>query len=92
MHVWVSPHTPYIYIKEPVNVNTFMFQISLFKSEGPNQTVFRINGGGGGGLVTKSCPTLVIPWIVAHQAPLSVGLSRQKYWSGLPFPSPSKYA
>ena len=28
------------------------------------------------------------PWTVAHQAPLSTGFSRQKYWSGLPFPSP----
>ena len=28
------------------------------------------------------------PWTVAHQAPLSMGFSRQKYWSGLPFPSP----
>ena len=27
------------------------------------------------------------PWTVAHQAPLSVGFSRQEYWSGLPFPS-----
>ena len=27
-------------------------------------------------------------WIVAHQAPLSKELSRQEYWSGLPFPSP----
>jgi len=26
-------------------------------------------------------------WTVAHQAPLSMGLSRQKYWSGLPYPS-----
>ena len=25
---------------------------------------------------------------VAHQAPLSMGISRQEYWSGLPFPSP----
>ena len=25
-------------------------------------------------------------WTVAHQAPLSVGFSRQEYWSGLPFP------
>ena len=41
-----------------------------------------------GGLVTKSCPTLVTPWTVAGQAPLSMGFSRQKYWSGLPFPSP----
>ena len=28
------------------------------------------------------------PWIVAHQAPLSMGFSRQEYWSGLPCPSP----
>ena len=28
------------------------------------------------------------PWTVAHQAPLSMGLSRQEYWSGLLFPPP----
>ena len=44
--------------------------------------------GGGGGLVTKSCPILVTPWTVACQAPLSMGFSRQEYWNGLPFPSP----
>ena len=38
--------------------------------------------------VTQSCPTLATPWTVAHQAPLSMGFSRQEYWSGLPFPSP----
>ena len=27
------------------------------------------------------------PWTLAHQAPLSIGFSRQEYWSGLPFPS-----
>ena len=27
-------------------------------------------------------------WTVAYQAPPSMGFSRQKYWSGLPFPSP----
>ena len=46
------------------------------------------NFNGGGGLVAKSCPTLATPWIVACQAPLSVGFSRQEYWSGLPFLSP----
>ena len=40
------------------------------------------------GLVAKLCPTLVTPWTVACQAPLSVGFSRQEYWSGLLFPSP----
>ena len=29
----------------------------------------------------------VTPWTVARQAPLSVGFSRQEYWSGLPCPS-----
>ena len=38
--------------------------------------------------VAQSCPTLCDPWSVAHQAPLSMGFSRQEYWSGLPFPSP----
>jgi len=28
------------------------------------------------------------PWAVAHQAPLSMGFPRQKYWSGLPLPIP----
>ena len=33
------------------------------------------------------CLTLT-PWTAAHQAPLPMGFSSQKYWSGLPFPSP----
>ena len=36
-----------------------------------------------------SCVQLcVIPWTVAHKAPLSMRFSRQEYWSRLPFPSP----
>ena len=31
---------------------------------------------------------IVTSWTVAHQAPLSMGFSRQEYWSGLPFPPP----
>ena len=27
-------------------------------------------------------------WTIAHQAPLSMGFSRQEYWNGFPFPSP----
>ena len=32
--------------------------------------------------------SFVTSWIVAHQVPLSMGFSKQEYWSGLPFPSP----
>ena len=35
-------------------------------------------------LMSKS----VTPWTVAHQAPMSMGFSKQEYWSGLPFPPP----
>ena len=38
---------------------------------------------GGGSLVV-----LAIPWTIALQASLPMGLSEQEYWSGLPFPSP----
>ena len=39
--------------------------------------------------VAQSCPTLCNPLDSSlHQAPPSVGFSRQEYWSGLPFPSP----
>ena len=31
---------------------------------------------------------LATPWIPAHQAPPSMGFSRQEYWSGVPLPSP----
>ena len=34
----------------------------------------------------QSCPTLCDP--IAHQAPPSLGFSKQEHWSGLPFPSP----
>ena len=39
--------------------------------------------------VIQSCPTLATPWTAAHQAPPSMGFSRQKYWSGAPLAQPS---
>ena len=39
-------------------------------------------------LALLSCVRLLVTsWTVARQAPLSMGFSRQEYWSGLPFPS-----
>ena len=53
--------------------------------------VRKVNGIGLGSVqfssVTQSCLTLCNP-IDCSQAPLSMGFSRQEYWSGLPFPSP----
>ena len=39
-------------------------------------------------VVAQLCLTLETPWTAAQQAPLSMGLSRQEYWSGLPFLPP----
>ena len=43
-------------------------------------------------LLLLSCVSRVrlcaTPQRAAHQAPLSLGFSRQEHWSGLPFPSP----
>ena len=42
-------------------------------------------------LSSVSCSVVsnsVTPWTIAHQIPLSMGFSRQEYWSGLPCPSP----
>ena len=38
--------------------------------------------------VTQSCLTLATPWTADYQAPPSMGFSREKYWSGVPLPSP----
>ena len=37
------------------------------------------------------CPTLATPWTAAYQASPSMRFSRQKYWSGVPLPSPKTY-
>ena len=41
--------------------------------------------------VSQSCPILCDPWTATHQAPLSMVLSRQEQWHGLPFPSPRDF-
>ena len=53
----------------------------FFQSCGP-QTCFLV-------CHKSSCILLfAILWTVAHQTPLTMGLSQQEYWSGLPFPPP----
>ena len=40
------------------------------------------------GMLSQSCLTLVTPYTIARQVPLSTGFFRREYWSGLPFPPP----
>ena len=39
--------------------------------------------------VAQSCLPLMTPWTAAYQASLSMGFSRQEYWSGVPLPFPT---
>ena len=75
----------------PVPPSHVPFFASQFASFCPN--VYRTFAecslyASGDGLVAKSCLTLVTPLTVAHQTTLSMGYSRQEYWSELLFPSP----
>ena len=63
-------------------------QNNLEKEQREKIHIFPVSKLIGGGLVAKLCPSFATPWAVACQAPLSMGFSRQEYWSGLSFPSP----
>ena len=73
-------------IKSPQLSRVYMVSWHLtreWRALSEEKAVSLINSGG---FVTKLWPTLVIPWTVACQTPLSMGFSRQEYWSVLPFP------
>jgi len=59
----------------------FLFQCMKLKSESEVAQVVYLK-------VTQSCPTPSDPIDCSLQAPLSMGFSRQEYWSGVPLPSP----
>ena len=61
----------------------------LFTSEQVPEGVCNKKVGVHAKLLCFNCVRLFATlWTVVHQAPLSMGFSRQEYWSGLPFPPP----
>ena len=65
---------------------------STLRIRWPKYWSFMTTRKSGGGLVPQLCSTLLTPWTVAHQVPLSWDFSRQEYWSGVPLPSPINYS
>ena len=57
----------------------FMFACEVFRN---------VNSSSSSSVSHSVVSNSATPWMVARQAPLSMGFSRQEYWSGLPFPSP----
>ena len=58
-----------------------MFLWQLFMNHNSKYSVKSVSG-------SVACDYFATPWTVAHEAPLSMGFSRQEYWSGLPFLPP----
>ena len=63
--------------------------INFRRAETKRKKEFNLEAWGSESVKLLSCVQLfATPWTVAYQAPPSMTFSRQKYWSGLPLPSP----
>ena len=60
-------------------------QVDSFTTEPPGKPFYPVAAAAAKSL--QSCRLLATPWTAAHQAPSSMGFSRQEYWSGVPLPS-----
>ena len=83
---------PYSHLFLALIVQEFSNPLSIFFSSSMSLR-FSLNSSPIKGIIFQSLnqfesKSFSTPWIVAHQAPLSVGFPRQEYWSGLPLPSP----
>ena len=61
---------------------------NILFSESPEYTAYLFKALSSSVCMRSFVWLFMTPWAVAHQAPLSMGFSRQEYWSGLPFASP----
>ena len=67
---------------EPVSLSLLHWQVSSLPLAPPgNRNILKVKS-------LSRVRLFATLWTVAHQAPPSMGFSRQEYWSGLPFPSP----
>ena len=71
----------YSFFRYPAKSSSTLQHLILHKPEIVNRSF---------GVLSRSVvsDSLWPPWTIAHQAPLSMGFSRQEYCSGLPYPSP----
>ena len=74
--------------KSQTRLSDFSFLLSTVKIEVPHFNSYEMFHWMACCLVLSHIQLSVTPWAVAQQAPLSMGISRQEYWSGLSFPSP----
>ena len=75
-HIFPSQLEGRLKIQKPRKWSRFEAQNLLPGQQSPASSFAEV-------LVSQSCPILATPWTAACQAPLSMGISRQEYWSGL---------
>ena len=90
LYVYIHTYI-YIYILIHIYIHTYLLFHILFHyglSQNIEYSSLCYQVGSRCLLVAQLCLTLWIPWMVAHQVPMSMEFSRQEYWSGLLFPHP----
>ena len=65
-----------------------IFSICFWVKVGTSSSIHKLFAAAAATKSLQLCPTLCDPIDGSHQAPPSLGFSRQEHWSGLPFPSP----
>ena len=93
---WVRVYTPFLCFLSReyplvfglMVLNSLSFCLSVKLLISPSYLNEILTGNREGNGTHSSTLTCKLPWTVARQAPLSMGFSRQEYWSGWPFPSP----
>ena len=77
--------TLYLFIRHYFTKRNREHRMPRWKKWGKTGKKYTLSAGG---LVAKSCLTLVTLWTVSHEASLFMGFLRQEYWSGLSFLPP----
>ena len=81
----MEKHTMFMDRKNQYSENEYITQSNLQIQCNPYQAA----AAAAAAKSLQSCLTLCDPKTAAHQAPPSMGFSRQEYWSGVPLPSPT---
>ena len=73
---------------EPVSPAYTTLASGCFTTESPGKLIYMCDAAAAAAKLLQLCPTLCDPIDGSPPVLLSLGFSRQEYWSGLPFPSP----
>jgi len=84
-----SDMTEQLTLQSAYNIAWHMISVCCYDTHSrPGYGISRLGGKERKWKLLSRVQLFANPWTIAYQAPLSMGFSRQEYWSELPFPSP----